>query len=66
MDNSRKLTEPELAKALHLEQSDVARYVSDNEPKADESGHWVYFKLETPRSILDSLNVGDNLIFDLR
>ena len=66
MGTLRKLEQAELAQELNLDQADVQRYVSDNEPKADDSGHWVYFKVETPKSILTRLKVGKNLVLDLR
>lgn len=66
MGELRKLSQPELANALKLEQSDVASYIMDNEPKADGSGHWVYFRLNTPQATIKRLGVGKDFRLDLK
>ncbi|WP_456021549.1 hypothetical protein [Pseudomonas protegens] len=53
------MTQAELSVALKMSESEVARYVADNEPMADGSGHWVFFSLEAPESLLSRLGVGD-------
>lgn len=66
MATLKKLSEPELAQALQLEQSDVASYVMDNEAKADDSGHWVYFRLDTPEATIKRLGIGEDFRLDLK
>ncbi|MEW7854743.1 hypothetical protein AB2M95_02440 [Pseudomonas chlororaphis] len=61
MSEYRKLTQAELSQALKLSESEIARYISDNEPMADGSGHWVFFSLEAPESVLSRLRVGSDL-----
>ncbi|CAI8983275.1 hypothetical protein [Pseudomonas chlororaphis] len=57
----RKLTQAELSQALKLSESEIARYVADNEPMADGSGHWVFFSLAAPESVLSRLRVDGDL-----
>jgi hypothetical protein len=59
MNDYRKLTQAELSVALKMPESEVALYVADNEPMADGSGHWVFFSLSAPKSLLSRLRVDD-------
>jgi len=60
MSEYRKLTQAELSEALNMLKSEIALYVADNEPMTDGSGHWVFFSLSAPKSILSRLRVGDD------
>lgn len=66
MGKIQKLTQRQLAQGLQLLESDVSKYVADNEPKADDSGHWVFFSPDTPKVILDRLKVGRDLRLGLK
>lgn len=65
MNKGRKLTQAELAKHLGLLESVVARFVTENEPKADGTGYWVHFAMDTPQDILASQKVGGDYRRDL-
>lgn len=66
MGKLQKLTQRQLAQALQLQESEVSRYVTDNEPKADDSGYWVFFNLDTPKATLERLEVGRDFRLDLK
>lgn len=60
MSEFRRLTQAELSVALNMPESEVALYVAENEPMADGSGHWVFFSLSAPKSLLFRLRVGND------
>lgn len=64
MVSERKATQHEVAMALLMNESEVSAYISDWEPMADKSGHWIYFRTATPKEILCRLKVGDSLRLD--
>jgi len=52
MSKVRKLSQRELSEKLGINESDVAKFVADNELKSDGSGYWVCFGLNTPPELL--------------
>lgn len=58
MSELRKMTQTELSEALGISESEVSRYIADNEPKSDGSGHWVFFSIHTPEEVLFRFGVG--------
>lgn len=66
MSELRKLTQGELSVALKMNESEIAAHISDNEPKPDGNGHWVYFRQNTPIHHIERLGVGADYRLDLR
>lgn len=64
MHGERKATQHEVAMALSMNESEVSAYISDWEPMADKTGHWVYFRTTTPKKILSRLEVSGSLRLD--
>ncbi|MFJ3153531.1 hypothetical protein ACIPIX_05205 [Pseudomonas protegens] len=65
MKKGRKLTQAELAKHLGLLESEVALFVTANDPMPNGAGYWVHFDLDTPKDVLARLKVGDNYVLAL-